>query len=403
MKFTLIFLFLFSCSLIFFSTNFYMSSNKYCFMGIEDILLHDETIFRNIDAFNPDYMPENYNFRDSQMEAMAISIRPALKNGRPINSVILGSCATGKTTALKKVFEMVEKTSDKMICCYINCQLHTTRFGIFSQIHKKIFGHQPPETGVPFSRIYQKIMKYLSSENKALLVAFDDVDYLFQNQNANKIFYDILRAYEEFPGVRNGVFAILSDFEFRFALDKNVNTVFIPQEVIFQPYTRSEILSILTDRARYGFYDGVINDDILEEITDYTLDSGDLRIGIDLLRVCGNIAESDASKTITENHLKKAMKKQISINLVETLKSLNDIEKSLLNIISDSENILNAGELSEIFLKKNDVSYATFNRTLEKLEFLRLIDTKFTGKGVRGNSRQIILRFDPEDVNNYIM
>lgn len=49
------------------------------FMGIEDILLHDETIFKNINAFDPDYLPENYKYRDSQMEALAICIRPALK------------------------------------------------------------------------------------------------------------------------------------------------------------------------------------------------------------------------------------------------------------------------------------------------------------------------------------
>ena len=372
-------------------------------MGIEDILLHDETIFNNINAFNPDYMPENFNFRDSQMEAMAMSIRPALKDGRPVNTVILGSCATGKTTSLKKVFELVEKSSEKIFCCYINCQLHTTRFGIFSQIHQKIFGHQPPETGVPFSRIYQKIMKFLSKENKSLLVALDDVNFLFQSQNANKIFYDLLRAYEEFPGVRTGVFAILSDLEFRYALDKNVDTVFIPHEITFPPYRRDEILSILTDRARSGFFEGVISEDILEEITDYTLDSGDLRVGIDILRVCGNIAEANASRTIEQEHLDEAIENQVSVNLAHTLKSLNETEMALFRIIAMSDKIFTAGELSKIFSKELDASYATFNRTLEKLEFLRLIDTKFTGKGVRGNSRQIILRFDPDDVNKCLL
>ena len=203
------------------------------FMGIEDILLHDETIFKNINAFDPDYLPENYKYRDSQMEALAICIRPALKKGRPVNAVVLGSCATGKTTAIKKIFDMVERNSEKVVCCYINCQLHTTRFGIFSQIYQRVFGHFPPETGVPFSRIYQKIMQHLVSEEKALVVALDDVNYLFHSKNANKIFYDILRAHEVFPGARTGVFAILSDIEFRFALDKNVNSIFIPQDVIF--------------------------------------------------------------------------------------------------------------------------------------------------------------------------
>ena len=100
-------------------------------MGIEDILMYDESLFQNINAFDPDYMPQNYNFRDTQMEAMAISIRPAMIGGQPSNAIVLGSPATGKTTAIRKVFELVEKNTEKVVCVYINCQLHTTRFGIF--------------------------------------------------------------------------------------------------------------------------------------------------------------------------------------------------------------------------------------------------------------------------------
>ena len=66
---------------------------------------------------------------------------------------------------------------------------------------------------------------------KSLVIALDDVNYLFQSKNANKIFYDILRAYEEYPTVKTSIFAILSDLEFKYAFDKNVNTVFIPQEI----------------------------------------------------------------------------------------------------------------------------------------------------------------------------
>ncbi len=369
-------------------------------MGIEDILMYDETIFRNSMVFNPDYTPQDFDFRDNQMEAMAMSIRPALHEGRPVNSIIMGPCATGKTTAVKKVFELVGQTSNKIVCCFINCQLHTTPFSIMSQIFKKIFNHYPPETGVPYSKIYQQVMNHLVKEDKSLIVAFDDVNYLFQSNNANKLFYDILRAYEEFPGVRTGLFVILSDLEFKYALDKNVNTVFIPQDIVFQPYSRSEILEILTKRAKHGFFDDVISDDILEDITDYTLDSGDLRVGIDLLKVCGNIAESNASPKITPDFLEQAKNQQVSVNLVETFKSLSDVERHLLKIVAENKKILTAGELSKIFKNNTGLSYATFNRTLDKLEFLRLIDTKLTGKGVRGNSRQVIIRFNPEDIKS---
>lgn len=368
-------------------------------MGIQDILLYDETIFRNIDAFNPDYVPENYIHRESQMEALAICLRPALRGGRPVNTVVLGSPATGKTTAINKIFEMVGETSDRVVCVYVNCQLHTTRFNIFSQIYNELFGHMPPETGVPFSRIYGKIMKYLRDEDKAMVVALDDVNYLFHSKNANKIFYDILRAHEEFKGVRTGIFAILSDIEFRYMLDKNVNSVFIPQEVIFDPYSPSEMRDILTDRIKAGFYPDVISDEILDMIVDQASSAGDLRIGIDLLRVSGNFAEADASKTIEEKHVLEAMKSTGSVSLKSTLKTLSDQEKMLLKVIAESEEEdLVAGDIYNSFKIRTSTSYASFDRTLNKLEFLRLIDTKFTGKGVKGNSRMVILRFNPKEI-----
>lgn len=368
-------------------------------MGIQDILLYDETIFRNIDAFNPDYVPENYIHRESQMEALAICLRPALRGGRPVNTVVLGSPATGKTTAINKIFEMVGETSDRVVCVYVNCQLHTTRFNIFSQIYNELFGHMPPETGVPFSRIYGKIMKYLRDEDKAMVVALDDVNYLFHSKNANKIFYDILRAHEEFKGVRTGIFAILSDIEFRYMLDKNVNSVFIPHEVIFDPYSPNEMRDILTDRIKAGFYPDVISDEILDMIVDQASSAGDLRIGIDLLRVSGNFAEADASKTIEEKHVLEAMKSTGSVSLKSTLKTLSDQEKMLLKVIAESEDEdLVAGDIYNSFKIRTSTSYASFDRTLNKLEFLRLIDTKFTGKGVKGNSRMVILRFNPKEI-----
>ena len=207
----------------------------------------------------------------------------------------------------------------------------------------------------------------------------------------------MLRAYEEYPGVRTSIFAILSDLEFKYAFDKNVNTVFIPQEIPFPLYAYSEIEDILRDRAKAGFFPNVLPDDILEQIAMYTLEKGDLRVGINLLRSCGNIAEADASREITQDHFEKAIDSQISLNVAETLKSLNDSEKTILKMIIDADGRYNGGELSKIYKEKTGSSYASFNRGLDKLEFVRLIDTKYTGKGVRGNAREIILRFNPDD------
>jgi archaeal cell division control protein 6 len=368
---------------------------------VDNILMGEETLFKDIKALNPDYIPENYLHRESQMEALALCLRPALKGGKPVNTVVMGSPATGKTTAIHKIFQMVEDISGDLICAYVNCQLYNTRFNIFSRIYQRLFGHLPPETGVPFSRIYGEIMKKLSNEGKALVVALDDVNHLFYSKNANQIFYDILRAHEVFPGVRTGVFAIISDIEFRYMLDKNVNSIFIPREVVFEPYTLEEMVDILKDRVRVGFYADVLSDAILNQVADLAYSAGDLRVGIELLRTIGNFAEADASKTVEKIHLQAAMQDFNSTSLQDTIKSLSDDEKGILKIISsitfDQKNPA-AGDLYNLLSEKKTLSYASFDRALKKLEFVRLVDTRFTGKGVKGNSRLVILRFDPEEI-----
>jgi len=368
---------------------------------VGNILMGEETLFKDISALNPDYIPENYLHRESQMEALALCLRPALKGGKPVNTVVLGSPATGKTTAIHKIFLMAENISEDLICAYVNCQLYNTRFNIFSQIYQRLFGYLPPETGVPFSRIYGEIMKKLSNEGKALVVALDDVNHLFYSKNANQIFYDILRAHEVFPGVRTGVFAIISDIKFRYMLDKNVNSIFIPREVVFEPYTLKEMIDILNDRVRVGFYADVLSDETLHQVAEHAFSAGDLRVGIELLRTIGNFAEADASKTVEEIHLQAAMQDLNSTSLQDTIKRLSDDEKELLMIISsfahDQENPI-AGDLYNLLNEKKILSYASFDRALKKLEFVRLVDTSFTGKGVKGNSRLVILRFDPEEI-----
>lgn len=370
---------------------------------IEDILLHDQTIFKDIEVFNPDYMPENFTMREGQMQEMAYSIRPILRGGKPINNIILGPPASGKTTAVKKLFEILEDHSNQVVCVHINCQLHSTKFDIFSQIYYAVFGYKPPETGIPFARIYNSIMNELVRNKRSLIVALDDINHLFTKNMISEIFYDILRAYESYPGLRTGIFAILSDVKFQYVLDKNVGSIFNAGEIHFNPYTYKQIEHILKERVNLGFYPGVINDEQIDMIVDQTFSMGDLRLGIDLLRMSGNNAEIRASRKIDDEDVLKAIKSSDKLTLNYTIESMSDREKDILRFINNlDEEQITSGELYERYNRKFKLSYATFNRLINKLEFMRILDTKYTGAGKKGKSRYITLRFDHDQIEESI-
>ena len=97
--------------------------------------------------------------------------------------------------------------------------------------------------------------------------------------------------------------------------------------------------------------------------------------------------------------VEKAFKVSKSVSLRYILNSLSDKEKTLLRFITrmDKKNIT-SGQLYEEYNRENKIGYATYNRQINKLEFLRLIDTTYTGSGKKGNSRYINLRFDSKQI-----
>jgi len=364
---------------------------------IRDLLMSDETLFKDERVFDRDYIPEIFNYRDGQLRELALCLKPGLGGGRPLNASIMGPPATGKTTAVNKMFDEIHDLTDKVRCIHINCQIHQAKFAIFSQIHKGVVGHIPPETGVPFTKVYENTFKKAAKEGVSLVVALDDINYLYQDGRANEVIYDILRAHEVYPGARTSVIGVLSDVGQKYQFDPKVASIFRPREIFFQPYSTDEIVEILNERARQGFFPEVLEDGVLNKIAAYANEHADLRVGIEVLRISALIAESEASKKITEDHAEKAYSQSGDMNLKTMLDSLTDGELEIVKaLVGKGE--MDSGELYEVVKEKGLNSYSTFYRVLDKLERLRLLDTRATTKGKKGRTRIISLHHNEQDV-----
>lgn len=366
----------------------------------KDLLQWDQTLFKDERYFELDHIPEHFSHRETQMRALEIAARPALRGARPINSLCSGPHGTGKTTAVLKVFEEIENYTDSVVPVYINCQIDGTRFAIFSEIYKKLFRYTPPDSGVSFKRVFTKITKYLIDQEKVLIVALDDVNYLFYENTVNKVLYALLRAHEVSAEVKIGVIAISSDLSVEMSkqLDPRVMSVFLPADVYFPLYTRAEVRDILGDRVRRGFYANVVPEDVLERVIDHVEEASDLRVGIDLLRKIGLRAEISARRYVTADDVEHSYEKSRLVHLTYSIQSLRAEERDLLKLIAGQEAKIKAGELYKKFNEETHLGYTRFYDIVSKLDSIRLINTDFTGKGTRGRTREIQLRYEPEDV-----
>jgi cell division control protein 6 len=371
----------------------------------KDLLMWDETLFRDPEVFELDYVPEQFNHREDQMRELAFQIRPGLRGGRPLNTICRGLPGTGKTTSVRKLFGEIEETTKKLIPVYINCQIDNTKFAIFSQIYRRLSGHLPPSSGTSFKQVFDAIARLLQKEEQVLLVCLDDANYLLYENELNKVLYTLLRSHEAYPGTRIGVIVIISDLDVDLSrvVDARVSSVFRPTDIYFPPYSEDEVAEIMRERILQGLYPGVLGDAMFDLVVSQTLKSGDLRVGIDLLKRAVLNAEKNARKVIEREDICGAYSVSKYLHLAYSVKTLKDEEKQLLRTLavrSGEGGEMNAGEVYKAVKETMGIGYTRFYEIIKKFDAMRLVNLQY--RDGKGRTRLISLRYDPTRVLSYL-
>ncbi|MDD4136891.1 MAG: ORC1-type DNA replication protein [Methanoregula sp.] len=371
----------------------------------KNLLMWDETLFRDPEVLEIDYVPEQFEYRDDQMRELAFQIKPGLRGGRPMNSVCKGLPGTGKTTSIRKLFHEIEETTKKLVPIYINCQIDNTKFAIISQIYKKLIGHLPPSSGTSFKQVFDAVARHLIKEEIVLLVALDDANYLLYENEINKVLYTLLRSHETYEGTRIGVIVIISDMDVDLirAVDARVASVFRPTEIYFSPYGDVEVREIMKARVMQGLFPGVLSDELLGLVVEQTLKSGDLRVGIDLLKRATLSAERAARRSIERDDICGAYEISKYLHLAYTAKTLKGEERQILKALaerSQKEHEMNAGDIHKSLKESLSIGYTRFYEIVKKLDAMRLINLQY--REGKGRTRIITLRYDPAKVLEYL-
>ncbi|GAB6284665.1 MAG: ORC1-type DNA replication protein [Methanoregula sp.] len=374
-------------------------------MTIKDLLMWDESLFRDSDAFEFDYMPDQFEFRDTQMRELAFQIRPALRGGRPLNTVCKGLPGTGKTTSIKKLFLEISESTKKVVPVHINCQIDNTRFAILSQIYRKLSGHQPPASGTSFKQVFDSIARMIQEQETVLVVALDDANYLLYESEINRVLYTLLRSHESYEGTRIGVIVIISDMDVDMTqvIDARVASVFQATDIYFAPYGPEEVYEILKQRVNQGFFPNVISDTLLRVIVEYTVNAGDIRVGLDLLKRAALNAERATRRQIEREDISQAFEVSRFLHLAHTIKSLTDDDRKVLMalaVISPTMTEMTTGEAHKGIHETVKIGYTRFYEIIEKLHALRILDLHY--RDGRGRTRLVTFRYEPKKVIEYL-
>jgi cell division control protein 6 len=364
-----------------------------------DMLGWDESVFRDEGVFDFEYVPETFRHRDEQMKTLKYALRPAVRGSRPLNVMARGPPGTGKTTAVQKLFGELAGAAD-VRTVRVNCQVDSTRYSVFSRLFEGIFEYEPPTSGISFKKLFGQITDRLVEAEEVLVVALDDVNYLFYENEASDTLYSLLRAHEAHAGAKIGVVVVSSDLDLDVIaeLDGRVQSVFRPEEVYFGTYGEREIVDILDERVKRGFRDGAVGTRVLDAVAARTADSGgDLRVGIDLLRRAGLNAEMRGSTEVAVEDVEDAYEKAKHVHLSRHLRGLSESERAFVRTLAEHDG-QRAGDVYEAFHDETGLGYTRYSEIINKLDQLGLIDAEYADVDGRGRSRELSLSYDAEAV-----
>lgn len=367
---------------------------------IDDIFeqaLNTPKIFKDKSVLFHNYIPEKLLFREEQITGLAYYFSSLLRGQKSSNLFIYGKPGTGKTAVtkyvIKKLLEKARKTNIGIYVSYINCRMAGTEYRVIASMARDV-NLNVPFTGLSVTEVLERFKTKILNEKKPILIILDEIDSLVIKYG-DDLLYSLTRLSDDNEGVNLMILGISNDVRFKEYLDPRVLSSLSEEEMIFKPYTPSELEAILLDRVPQAFYDGVVSNDVIKLCAAISgAEHGDARKALDLLRVSGEIAEQLKSNKITVEHVNMARERIEKNKIAEIVHSLPLHSKLILAAVfqcvsKDSDHVRSSVvyakycELAKLFSER-PLSNRRFISLVKELIVLGLLEKRIENFGRRG-------------------
>ena len=398
--------------------------------GLFDMILNSKPIFKNREFLRPTYTPERLPHRDAQIHQLARILAAPLRGETPSNVLIYGKPGTGKTATVKHVLRELEQATKvspfKVRSVYINCEIVNTPYRVWAKLAdafleelKKEKGKEflramglperVPRTGWPIDEVYRSFLKALDYNQQLCVIVLDEIDKLVR-RNGDDILYGLTRINSELVKAKVSIIGISNDLNFLDFLDGRVRSSLGQEEIVFPPYNANQLRDILRERAELSFVEGVLESGVIPLCAAHAArEHGDARRALDLLRVAGEIAETEGAERVTTSHVRKAHEKIEVDQTVEVIRTLPLQSKLVLYTIATLAQrfprAIRSGEVYDSYNKlcrqigENPLTSRRVSDLISELDLLGIINAKIINKGRHGRTKEIRLCVDPLQVH----
>ncbi len=342
-------------------------------MGLfDDVLKGNESLIKNEDALDYEFLPKLLPYREQEQKYLATCIKPIFQKRSGRNLLIHGAPGIGKTAAVRFVLRDLEEETDDIYPLYINCWQKNSTYKVLLEICEQV-GYKFTQNKKTVELM--DIVKRIVNQTGAVFV-FDEID---KAEDFDFLYFVLEEIYHK------AVFLLTNFKSWLIELDERIKSRLTPELVEFKQYNEAETRGILKERLEYAFVAGVWSDEALEMIVKKTSQLKDIRSGLFLMRETALQAEESNKKKVEKTEVEKAIKKLDDFTVKNSTELAID-EQIILSVVKEKSGS-KIGDLFKHYQKKGGAgSYKTFQRKIKKLEEAKFIDVTKTQGGSEGNT-----------------
>ena len=295
------------------------------------------TVFKDEVPLSLEFIPRNLPHREAQMRFLTQLFRFSLEAPFSISQRVLitGDVGTGKTVLVQRFGTDIVKAarSRKVNLHYVHVNCREAKGSLFMIIKRVLTQFEPefPKRGFAPEELLHTLMDMLDDKGIHLILGLDEVEHLIRVEESTPI-YNLTRIQEERVGkpIRLSLIFILRELEYLQKLDKSTIDTLQRNIVKLDKYSSRQLIDILRDRVNLAFKENAVTDEVLELVADIGGQSGDARYAIELLWRAGKYADTEPSKQLLTDHVRKAAGSVYPMLRGEYIAALSPHEKYML-------------------------------------------------------------------------
>jgi archaeal cell division control protein 6 len=334
----------------------------------DSVLGSGESLFRNEDALEYEFLPKLLPFRENEQRSIAACISPLFQGRNGRNALVHGAPGIGKTAAARFVLKELEEKSEDIHVVYINCWQTNTSYKVFLELADQLgFKFTQNKNGTELMKVISSIVN-----KKSAVIVFDEIDKAEE--------FDFLYSLQE-ELFKKAIILITNYKSWLIELDERIKSRLALELIEFKQYNEKETKEILKQRRDYAFVPNVWEEKAFELVAQRAAAAKDIRTGLYLLRQSALKAEAKASKKVTEEHVGQALGSMDEFT-IKSSADLSDEEKFIYDLIKKDSG-KKIGELYNCYKKEGgQASYKTFQRKIAALDEGKFVTLeRKTGEG----------------------